>query len=144
MRQEHLPQLSALILYKKMRREVDREPIIRTAVEDCGVASEDDARLAFDAFLQWFAALAANRSQGGRLVMKKGSVDAVWHAYILNTELYGGLCEYVGEFVHHTPRPGSPPKERVQSTLAVLRQEFGQALNVEFDRWVCEGELHGT
>jgi hypothetical protein len=129
------PQISALDLYKEMRRELDPGPIVETAVADCGVATREDARLAFDAFLQWFAALATQGEHGGGLVMKKGAIDAIWHAYILNTHLYHDLCEYVGHFVHHTPRVGSPPVERVRATLALLRREFPQTLNAEFARW---------
>jgi hypothetical protein len=129
-------------LYRRLRRELDGRPIYRTAIEDCGISSEADARLAFDAFLQWFAAVAVLEDE--RLVMIKGPIDAIWHAYLLHTASYLDLCEYAGRFVHHAPQPGTPPADLVAATLALLHREFGRSLSPEFDRWEDLSSLSGS
>lgn len=49
-----------------------------------------------------FVAVAAGGALG---IAPSRVVDEGWHALILHTAIYNGLCERLGGFVHHYPEP---------------------------------------
>jgi hypothetical protein len=126
--------LQGVDLYRQMRRELDVLPIVRTAVEDCGIPSPQEAMVALDAFLQWVAVIPLAGDQP--YVMLKGVVDQAWHAFILNTRRYRQFCElYFGAFLDHKPSPGDPPARLVASTLQILKTHLGDELHPWLLQW---------
>lgn len=60
-------------------------------------------------------------------------VDEGWHALILHTALYAGLCDRLGGFVHHYPQrpePSGYSLDRTAHTLAKMA-EAGYAVDEE-------------
>lgn len=52
-------------------------------------------------------------------------VDEGWHALILHTAIYNGLCERLGGFVHHYPEPpdaGRYDPMFIDRTMAAIEQ----------------------
>jgi hypothetical protein len=126
-------------LYRRMWREGDFWSVLCTAVDDCGIETHKDAMSSLDAFLQWFSIIPAVEKDSP-YVMLKCDIDRVFHAFILNTQLYSMFCDrYIGNFVHHRPWAGEPPREWVEATLKLLREHFGNALHPELQEWDGRG-----
>lgn len=116
-----------------LRAEWDR--VLETAILDCGVKNIREANAGLEAFIQWFLAISACQPNQ-RLVMLKGPVDKMWHALILNTELYRGMCSHrFGFFLDHKPQPGYPPAGSIRQTVAILVQEYGRDLSNLLVAW---------
>jgi hypothetical protein len=52
-------------------------------------------------------------------------VDEGWHALVLNTAVYAGLCEQLGVFVHHYPERPDPSRHDdavMERTLTLIRE----------------------
>lgn len=64
-------------------------------------------------------------------------VDEGWHALILHTTLYAGLCERLGMFVHHYPeRPDSGRFDaQIIDRTTTLIEEAGHS--VDYDLWTA-------
>jgi hypothetical protein len=123
-------------LWRRLLVEVDTGMILPTAVNDCGLKDPSTFRWALSAFFQWFSVLPTLQACDPPYVMNKGPVDLVWHAFILNTEAYRALCSrYLGRFLDHYPRPGSPPVAWIVFTVDRLRTCFGPELNWYIRRW---------
>jgi hypothetical protein len=109
--------------------------LIETAVIDCGIKTVHEAQLAYGAFLQWFLAIPACRGDQ-KLVMLKGSVDRMWHAFILHTFVYRSLCDrFLGFFLEHQPQAGAPPSASVRETVAFLARIYGVNLSPLLASW---------
>lgn len=126
----------ALTLYERMRAEFDYEPVYRVAEREYGLDREK-AQEMLDAFLQWFS-LIPFVARGSSLQML-GSVDRIWHSFILNMRLYENFCRsFVGDIVYHDaldPDNTDEPKEGyARSTVALLRQMFGDKVHPELLR----------
>jgi len=53
------------------------------------------------------------------------TVDEGWHALILHTAVYAGLCEQLGCFVHHYPERPDPSRhddQVMERTLTLIRE----------------------
>lgn len=125
-------------LCHEMKRMFDFAPILKTAVEDCGVRDETAARELLDAFLQWFSLLPTVRP-GSAYVMLKTDIDAVFHAFVLNTAAYREFCmRFVGHFIDHHPidEELKPYVDKgVGTTIAMLEEHFGDALHPALREW---------
>lgn len=71
-----------------------------------------------------FVATAAQTS--GRHLRPSKTVDIGWHALILHTEMYRGLCASVGRFVDHRPE-GPETLRRDADTLELTLEAIRQA-----------------
>ncbi|MFI6187900.1 glycine-rich domain-containing protein [Streptomyces sp. NPDC051136] len=97
---------------------------VRDTVMDAnpGMAEEMAARIV-DEGLKFVAACATNPGLG---LAPSRIVDEGWHALILHTALYAGLCEQLGgRFVHHCPgydptHYDPPILDRTRETIAAL------------------------
>jgi hypothetical protein len=122
-------------LYECIKSEFNFAPVLRTAIEECGIDSIDDAADSLDAFIQWIAALPA-REEGSIYVMLKSDVDRIFHAFVLNTRLYREFCEtYLGHFVDHTPFEGPISKRWVDYTINLLDGLYGTRLHPALSYW---------
>jgi hypothetical protein len=122
-------------LVAALAADLPRERLIRTSLVDCGIGSAGEAQRAFDAFCQWFAAVPLI-PEGSHHVMLKGSVDRMWHAVILNTNMYRTLCEtYLGFFLDHHPRDDYPPQPWIQETVYTLVLAHGSGLSPLLSAW---------
>jgi len=122
-------------LVAALAADLPRERLIRTSLVDCGIGSAAEAQRAFDAFCQWFAAVPLI-PEGSHHVMLKGSVDRMWHAVILNTNMYRTLCEtYLGFFLDHHPRDDYPPQPWIQETVYTLVLAHGSGLSPLLSAW---------
>ncbi|MFJ8163800.1 glycine-rich domain-containing protein [Streptomyces sp. NPDC096136] len=68
-----------------------------------------------------FVAVAADGTERG--IAPSRVVDEGWHALILHTAIYKGLCERLGGFVHHYPEPpdsGRYDPEFIDRTMAAI------------------------
>lgn len=75
--------------------------------------TEDLAERITDEALKFLSAAATNTTPGRHLRPSK-TVDMGWHALILHTELYAGLCRQLGRTIHH--RPEGPETLRRDAT----------------------------
>lgn len=109
--------------------------IASTAVFDCGMKSIDESERAWFAFLQWFAAV-PNYPGGEGLVMLKGPVDKMWHAFILHTKLYREFCEvHLGFFLEHQPQPGFPTQASIERTVEFLISQYSTDISPLLAAW---------
>jgi hypothetical protein len=76
----------------------------------------------FDQTKKFLALCARNRSAG--LVPSK-KIDAMWHAFLLNTRDYFRFCDLVGGYIHHQPSESSKP-EGYTETVKLFRETFGE------------------
>ncbi|WP_258024851.1 hypothetical protein [Streptomyces bambusae] len=68
--------------------------------------------------------MAASATNAGDALAPSPVVDEGWHAAILHTEVYAGLCGRLGRFVHHFPqRPedGEYRPDIIEHTLDTMR-----------------------
>ncbi|MET8297383.1 hypothetical protein ABZW02_25495 [Streptomyces sp. NPDC005180] len=80
-----------------------------------------------------FVAAAAS---GARGIAPSRVVDEGWHALILHTAIYNGLCERLGGFVHHYPEPpdsGRYDPEFIDRTMAAI-EAAGYPVDLELWR----------
>lgn len=81
----------------------------------------DAERIVTDALA--FVATAATNPQAP--IAPSRIVDEGWHALVLHTALYAGLCQRLGHFVHHYPeRPDATrqAEDVISYTISVMRQ----------------------
>ncbi len=125
-------------LCDEMKRTFDFTPIVETAVRDCGVQDELRARYLLDAFLQWFSLLPAVKP-GQVYVMMKTEVDAIFHAFVLNTKVYREFCDrFIGHFIDHHPLDDSTRsrvEDGVRYTVNLLEEHFGGDLHPALREW---------
>lgn len=113
----------------------DVQRVLATAVADCGLRDAHEAGRANVAFWQWFSTVATCRDHES-LVMLKGSVDQVWHAYILHTRLYRSLCErYIGSFLEHQPQAERPSDRQICETVERLYSRYVDDLSPLLATW---------
>ncbi len=143
--------ISGRELYVEMKHSFDFTPVIETALREKKSLTKQEALERMDAFLQWFS-LIPQASKEKPLQML-GSVDPLWHAFVLNTKLYRDFCQkFAGEFIDHDPldpfKSDLPKKEYATFTLALLEKEFGTDLkpvlrdlsqNVTWKNWRANG-----
>lgn len=85
-----------------------------------GMPQRTAERIVVDALA--FVAVAA-RNPGARIAPSR-IVDEGWHALILHTATYAGLCRQLGEFVHHYPERPDPARQKpgvLARTVALIR-----------------------
>ena len=127
--------------WKSVIAEDNFRPIIMTMIRERWVKSEKRARYLIEAFLQWF--LVADQSEHDKpYVMFHGSVDRVFHAFVLNTEFYSAFCKkHVGKFINHNPLDSdlsilAKNRGGIEYTIDLLLQTYGASLHPELKRWV--------
>ncbi|MEV0280957.1 hypothetical protein AB0I22_31845 [Streptomyces sp. NPDC050610] len=68
-------------------------------------------------------------------------VEEGWHALILHTNLYEGLCDRLGRFVHHWPgRPGAErPDEQALARTVTMIEQAGHTVDGEL--WAASARV---
>ncbi len=125
---------SGKTLYHSMQHAFDYAPVLDTAVRESGISREEAASL-FDGLLQWLSVIPSARN--GQPVQMVGSIDQLWHAFVLNTKLYRTFCDrFFGRHIDHDPLDRFDQelskKQYARFTLATLRQEFGDDVHPAF------------
>ncbi len=125
---------SGKTLYASMPHAFDYAPVLDTAVRESGITREEAASL-FDGLLQWFSVIPFARK--GQPVQMVGSIDQLWHAFVLHTKLYRTFCDrFFGRYIDHDSLDRldaeTSKKQYARSTLATLRQEFGDDVHPAF------------
>lgn len=113
--------------------------VFYTAKKDCGIPSDERAEELMVAFCQWFAVIPTLQPGDWHAVLES-PVDNIFHAMILNTEVYEAFCNtHLGEFVHHTPIDGTredlPLAQFVSDTLIRLETTYGADLAPDLKAW---------
>jgi hypothetical protein len=94
-------------------------------------------RIVIDA-LAYVTAAARNP---GVYISPSRTVDEGWHALILHTAVYAGLCERLGRFVHHYPERPDPTRHKdgvMSQTLDLIR---GLGHTPDMDLWARPLEM---
>lgn len=125
-------------------QEFDFHPVIRTAIQECGIENEERAQELLHAFLQWFSIVPfVNHDEV--FVMLKTDVDQIFHAFVLNTRIYQDFCQrFVGQFIHHTPLDDSTAKSLesgVTYTVELLEKSYGSDLSPYLADWRNQLEM---
>ncbi|MFI2761439.1 hypothetical protein ACH5A3_21595 [Streptomyces echinatus] len=98
--------------------------------------SEELAARIVEEAIKFVAACSANRRAG---LAPSRIVDEGWHALLVHTAMYAGLCERLGGpgwFVHHAP--GYGPENYDPTILERTRQAIeGLGWDVDTDLWVA-------
>lgn len=93
------------------------------AVEEGGL--EEDEVEAAERETKRFLALAFLQDVEGRRLGPTRKVDAVWHAFILNTEAYHAFCmEVYGEILHHVPATAEVREAPLENARSVVEDLF--------------------
>ncbi len=122
---------------KRFRRMMRRDytPVIETAMRECDVKSRKRAKQLLRAFLQWFSLI----PEATEPLQMLQSVDRIWHAFVLNTQLYREFCdEFAGRFIDHDPADiANSPGLKVRYAayaLKHLKSAFGNELEPELTK----------
>jgi len=133
--------MTALLDPKELYAEMqgfDFDPVLRTAVQECGIEDRARAEELLHAFLQWFS-IVPFVDHDHVFVMLKTDVDQIFHAFVLNTRAYQEFCQqFVGQFIHHTPLDDSTAKSLeggVTYTVDLLEHFYGDQLSPELAEW---------
>ncbi|MFB8777972.1 glycine-rich domain-containing protein [Streptomyces broussonetiae] len=117
--------------------------VVATVLDDNPDMEQVSAERSVVEALKFVAACAVTEGTGMR---PSRAVDKGWHALILHTQVYEGLCARLGRFVHHRPdRPSSAgvraqALERTQALMARAGFEPDPALWVQpLGSAECEG-----
>jgi len=125
---------SGKTLYAAMKQGFDYRPILDTAVRESGMTHEEAASC-FDGLLQWLSVIPfARKAQPVQMI---GSIDRVWHAFVLHTKLYRTFCDrWFGRYIDHDPLDRldeeTSKRQYARFTLATLRREFGEDVHPAF------------
>jgi hypothetical protein len=96
--------------------------VTATVMDNNPEMSQGDAeRIVTDALA--FVATAAANPQAA--IAPSRIVDEGWHALVLHTALYAGLCRRLGHFVHHYPERPDPTRQEagvLERTVALMRK----------------------
>ncbi len=125
---------SGKTLYAAMKHAFDYAPVLDTAVRESGLTRDEAASL-FDGLLQWLSVIPFARN--GQPVQMVGSIDQLWHAFVLHTKLYRNFCDrFFGRYIDHDPLDRldeeTSKKQYARFTLATLRREFGDDVHPAF------------
>lgn len=128
--------LATKALYNSMICGFDYDAVYRTARREQGLPIETTREL-LPAFLQWFSLIPI--IPVGKSLQMLGSVDRIWHAFILNMRLYEEFCRtFVGEIVYHDAldpdKTEEPKKEYARYTLHLLTDVFDQDIHSKLFR----------
>jgi hypothetical protein len=121
-------------LYATMKQGFDFTPVLDAAMRETRM-TRDEAESHFDGLLQWFSVIPFARP--GQPVQMVGSIDRLWHAFVLNTKLYRAFCDrYFGRYIDHDPMDrfdeAMSKRQYARFTLATLRSEFGDDVHPAF------------
>ncbi len=125
---------SGKTLYAAMKHGIDYSPVLDTAMRESGLTRDEAASL-LDGLLQWLSVIHFARK--GQPVQMVGSIDQLWHAFVLNTKLYRAFCDrFFGRYIDHDPLDRldeeTSKKQYARFTLATLRREFGNEVHPAF------------
>lgn len=116
--------------------EFDLSSELRSAVEE-GDVEEDEVEAA-ERETKRFLALASLQDVEGRRLGPTRKVDALWHAFILNTEAYHDFCMKVyGEMLHHVPATAEMREAPIENARSVVEDLFESV-----DRTIWEGPTY--
>ncbi|MFE2556687.1 glycine-rich domain-containing protein [Streptomyces sp. NPDC059352] len=112
--------------------------VTATVVDNNPGMSETDAARIVEEALKFVAAGA--QFPGG--MRPSRTVDEGWHALILHTVVYEGLCARLGRFVHHVPE--RPDPTRHDPTALERTQARIEQAGYEADRTLWLGPSNGS
>ncbi|MEJ8654980.1 hypothetical protein [Streptomyces sp. MS1.AVA.4] len=81
------------------------------------------------------AFLATAASSPGQALVPSRVVDEGWHALILHTTLYYGLCARFGNFVHHLPERPDPSRHDEAVIERTIAHIAAAGYSVDRDLW---------